>query len=482
MIVVFVIDTSPSMGTHIGDSGMSRLDVAKMATEEIVKGLKRRLQVHNSEMQQSPPKVQESFRNIGLGFMPKDDLLLLSTARQYTSHPSTAACAAGGRLLVGFDYLTNENNVNGNNTSSAVEQQYPHGIDAFQRELKNLKASDWTPPTRQQQQMGKKVMFPEDGGGIVGLNAALSAGLNMMSRYRLRYRTTENYAMGRLPSPAVLNPSTGGTSLHALQPACLVLITDAECLRVSEPGGGALELSSNSLLKESYHEPYRWDQRVFILGVSDKDKPIPNQLRALSEVTGGSCFVVERSTIAQTSDLLVKLMAPPRPRLPVQDPIAYPPINTNSIKNFHGSFVQAGPICQIQSFGDLDSGLSKHRAMLLYVPHLTGCVATGDDIGVFQSPIYPISESFFPNKKLDTLPPRPAQPLLMFSRHPSQLGSKSFEASSVMKILQKLDQLTLANRKIIAPNTSIATQQSWLLKRDVVSFGFSLSSGCDHLR
>jgi integrator complex subunit 6 len=454
MIVVFVIDTGASMATPVvGTSGMSRLDIAKMATEEIVKQLKKRLQTHNSELQQSPPKVQESFHNIGLGFMPKDDLLLLSTGRQYTSHASTAACAAGGRLLVGFDNVTNENNSSGNNTTgNAMEQQYPHGVDVFQRELKNLKASD--PPTKQQQQEGT----------VAGLNAALSAGLNMMSRYRLRYRTTENYAMGRLPSPAVLNPSTGGASLNALQPACLVLITDGECLRTSE-----LKLSSNSLLKESYLEPYRWDQRVFVMGVNDRDKPVPNQLRALSEVTGGSCFMIERSNMIQTSDLLVKLMAPSRPRLPIQDPIAYPPVNAKPVKGFHGSFVQSGPICQFQSFGDLDTSPSKHRAMLLYVPHISGSSDTArDETGIFQSPIYPISESYFPNKKLDTLPPRSAQPVLMYSRHPSQLGSKSLDASSVMKMLQKLDQLTIANRKIIAPNASIATQQSWLLKRDVV--------------
>ena len=81
MIVVFVIDTSPSMGKPLVEctnddnnrdsSSMSRLDLAKMAVEEVARRLKKRIHEHNLHLQQLPHKLQESFHNIGLGFPRK---------------------------------------------------------------------------------------------------------------------------------------------------------------------------------------------------------------------------------------------------------------------------------------------------------------------------------------------------------------------------------------------------------------------------
>lgn len=448
-------------------------------------------------------------RNVGLGFAAKDEFLLLSTGRQYMQQPGTAACGAGGRLLVGFggDHLDSpmlSGSDNNSNSSSDHQQQTPgpsshHGVDAFQRELKRLKATEWDPnssssssslSSSQHQQLGippeskQRTPFPEDGGGAAGLNAALSAGLQMLSRYRLRFKATENFAMGRLPTPAVLNPSGGGPATQALQPACLVLITDGACLR-SPPseGGGSLKLQSSSLLREFYQEPFRWDQRIFCLGVGARDGTPSTQffhphLRALCEVTGGSHMMLRSSggSLSQFADFLVKLMCPPRPRdLPLPDPIQIPPQQNSSIVGSAGTFVNAGPVCTFQALEpDMDSGQppTKHRALILYVPHSSaggsGLSSSVDDSGTFQTPIWCLPEMFFPNKKLDTLPARPAQPNLLFSRYPARLGSKCFEASSVMKSLHRLDQLVLANRNFVSQPVSVAPQnQPRLLKRDV---------------
>ena len=535
MIVVFVIDTSPSMGKPLVDNSasdhdknnntsgnsnsMSRLDLSKMVVEEVVRKLKKRVHEHNSQLQQLSPKLQESFHNIGLGFIPKDEYLLLSTAPQHTSQPGTTICGAGGRLLVGFgaDHYAGNNTMtaggggesnnhgagNNGNSNSAMDQPVvsplqhqhnQHGIDSFQRELKHLKATEWKGSS-------SKNKFPEDGGGAMGLNAALSAGLQMMSRYRLKFKATENFAMGRLPSSAILNPTIGGASTHALQPACLIMITDGACLR-SPPseGGGTLKLNSSTLLREFYQEPFRWDQRIFCLGVGGKESTTSTQylhphLRALCEVTGGSHTMLRSSSsangsLSHFSDLLLNLMAPQRPRhLPIPDPISLFPSGQqqqqqkqNTTKGVNGAaFVNGGPVVTFQALEpDMNAGkpATKHRAGIFYVPIIHGDaslsssasssgVSSGDDIPMFQPPIWCIPESFFPTKKLDTLPPRPAQPCLLFSRFPSRLGSKCFEPSSVMKALARLDQLVLANLKFIAPSGTFSNQQSRFLKRDV---------------
>jgi hypothetical protein len=533
MIVVFVIDTSPSMGKPLGDAnsspsspsgstsssssssssrGMSRLDLSKMAVEEIVRGLKKRMHEHNSQLQQAHPHLQEAMRNVGLGFAPRDEFLLLSTGRQYMQQPGTEACGAGGRLLVGFggDHLDStilsgsDNNSNGSVDQQQQHQQHHtpgpsshHGVDGFQRELKRLKVTEWDPTpssssssTPSSPQSGilpvskQRPPFPEDGGGAVGLNAALSAGLQMLSRYRLRFKATENFAMGRLPTAAILNPSGGGPAIQALQPACLVLITDGACLR-SPPseGGGSLKLQSSSLLREFYQEPFRWDQRIFCLGVGARDGTPSTQffhphLRALCDVTGGSHMMLRSSggSLSQFADLLVKLMCPPRPRdLPLLDPIQIPTQQNPLLVGSSGTFVNAGPVCTFQALEpDMDSGQPppKHRALILFAPHSSaggsGLSSALDDPGVFQSPVWCLPETFFPSKKLDTLPPRPAQPNLLFSRYPARLGSKCFEASSVMKSLHRLDQLILANRNFVSQPASVASQnQARLLKRDV---------------
>ena len=81
---------------------------------------------------------------MGLGFMPHDEFLLLSTGNQHSEQPATAACGAGGRLLVGYSGELHHHDVN--NPNEAPVMQHPsNNIDRFQKELKTLHATDWEP-------------------------------------------------------------------------------------------------------------------------------------------------------------------------------------------------------------------------------------------------------------------------------------------------------------------------------------------------
>ena len=130
MIVVFVVDTSPTMAKPaIGEHGMSRLDTAKMIVEDLSRQLRKRHAEHVRFLtQDANPSLQRSFINLGqkgnlLG--SGDTLLLLSTSRQY---PGTAACAAGGRLLVGFGASPNAPG----DTSGPGDGQSPQHSDSSQ--------------------------------------------------------------------------------------------------------------------------------------------------------------------------------------------------------------------------------------------------------------------------------------------------------------------------------------------------------------
>lgn len=484
MIVVFVIDTSPSMRQPLhekdrpstGAGGMSRLDLAKMAVEDIVRGLTKRVNEHNDYLQQNPWK-HIPLRSVGLGFCPNDEFLLLSTGRQHTSQPATAACGAGGRLLVGFGDHSREQSAD---NPSEQPVHHPSSADSFQKELKCLTATDWEPgkigPDKQ------PPLFPEDGGGSVGLNLALSVGLQMLSRYRLSFRDTENFGMGRLPWPAMISPN-GDPASHALQPACLILITDGVCLH-SPPseGGGSLQLQyGNMPLREFYKEPFRWDQRIFCLGVGGKEgvtsaQFLHPQLRALCEVTGGSHMMLRSSgTLSQSTDSLLKKIAPPRPRdFPIPNPIKLEAPHFPMVGAL-GTFVGGGPVCCFQALeGDVDTAQPspKHRALLLYSPHeqpqLRKEQLSLSMQDAFQPPTWCIPESFFPNKMLDTLPPRSAQPILLFSRFPARIGSKSFDPAQLIKSLARLDQIVITNRKFIAQaQGQRGGTQVKLLNRDV---------------
>jgi hypothetical protein len=322
MIVVFVIDTSPSMGEQLiastnnhkenesnsnnqdTNSGMSKLDLAKMTVESISKMMEKRIYEHNTkvqEQQQNHPNQSFGFHN---GYCLPDQFLLLSTGRQQVTSQSqqkqsssSAVCGAGGRLLVGFGEYndTSPSSIGSNqqqqltNHQQLLQQNHKH--EAFEKELKLLNATSWVKSnekrgTGEDQDSSSNIdNFPEDGGGSIGLNIALSTGLQLLSRYRLHNSATENFGMGRLPTNQNLIPNNiSGTNVggiqksppgslvqasSALQPACLILLTDGECLRrPKSEGGGSLQLQFNMPLRELYRE--RKSQfSIFALFVSD---------------------------------------------------------------------------------------------------------------------------------------------------------------------------------------------------------------------
>lgn len=220
MIVVFVVDNSPSMSLPAsGQSGMSRLDTAKMCVEDIVTQMRKRQTQHVKLItEEHSAENQRSYVNLGLGGSHPDQFLLLSTAPQY---PEASGCAAGGRLLVGFG--TNVSSLDSGNAQHQADAQGGmddhHMKETFNRQLKGLKAASWDSSS------GK--LFPDHAGGAKGLNAALSAGLQLLSRYRLQSRYTENFGLGRLPNPSISSaPASQSPVNGALQPACLIVLTD----------------------------------------------------------------------------------------------------------------------------------------------------------------------------------------------------------------------------------------------------------------
>jgi len=490
MIVVFVVDTSPSMAEPVSSTqSMSKLDLAKMAVESLSKGLDKRVLDHNREFQQESPTSQQSLHNLGLGYCSPDQFLLLSTGRQYSqlSAPALAACGAGGRLLVGYRAGYHGDAENSRELHQQTTFSTNHG--EFERELKRLRATDWAPFPPQLApgsavggQQPQRMPFPEDGGGAIGLNAALSSGLRLLSRYRLEHRATENFGMGRLPSSTILSASAAvslggkgqggqskkGTATHALQPACLVLVTDGKCL--SKPpaeGGGNLTLQfGNAPLREFYREPFRWDQRIYCIGVGDgASRSLHPSLRAFCDVTGGCYnFIQSSSSLSNLSEKLIQLIAPPVPtKMPIPNPLRLPfqsgkTESEGSLIKVTGAFVNGGPVC---SFQQTEVGDSAHRALLLHAPCQTDAK---EKAHVYQPPIWCIPESFFPDKKLESLPPRSGQPLLHYSRHyQHQVGINTFDPLQLMKVLSRLDQLVASNKQLLS--TTGATSQQNNLRR-----------------
>jgi hypothetical protein len=303
MIVVFVVDTSPSMAEPAAQStksgaatGISRLDVAKMAIESLSRSMDKRVADHNRSVLVASAQMAAGKQHHTLGRLEQfDELMLLSTSLQpdvlhkkkegrkrssscdgqHTSIKRTrsssfdsiedaaamhATCGAGGRLLFGcVDSL--ENNYMPDGQTVGMLPHPPNRAD-FERELKRLRVAT-LPQTASD--LSLKPSFPEWAGGAAGLNTALSHGLGLLSRYRLtRGRVVEHFGMGRLPwfehqmamMPKEKNETNASKNVSPLQPACLVLLTDGECLRLPpEKGGGGLRLQFGSIpLREFYKE------------------------------------------------------------------------------------------------------------------------------------------------------------------------------------------------------------------------------------
>lgn len=495
MIVVFVIDTSSSMaqpsqsgGGITGHSSISRLDLAKMSVENLSRSMDKRILEHNrnvlmaSAQQHQLQQQQQSLQHVDVGRLEQfDDFLLLSSSLQPDSNgngsssplstldsiEAHAGCGAGGRMLVG----SIEDDKSSAMSDHDGHNMVPHPPDRheFEYELKRLKTAKF-PDNKP---------FPDWAGGAIGLNTALSHGLGLLSRYRLtRGRDVEHFGMGRLPwfqhqmakasnnnnkqqqQSAGWDHDSSSTG-PPLQPACLILLTDGECLRLPpEKGGGGLSLRFGNIpLREFYREPFRWDQRIFILHTADvSTPPLHKSLRALCEVTGGAYIRINPTD--SLSNILSRI-SPPRP-IPysIPDPLRISPPTPVQFDNAAGrssSFVNGGPVCSFQCMeGAPQQQPSIHRAMIMFAGSceqprwIFNPTASSSPQSTFiPTPIWSIPESHFPSKKLDTLPPRPSQPLLHYSRNYQAVASTVFDPYYVMKALHHLDHLYVTIRQFL---------------------------------
>ena len=596
MIFVFVVDTSPSMGkpafpsstnpTNVsgnGSNSLSRLDVAKMVVEDFHRQWRKLRQKQmpsgggtlnflgplgqwpiastttttSSSSQQQQQQQQQ---------LP-DQFLLLSTSRQHSDR--TATCAGGGRLLVGY-YHHPQQQQPSSSTEAPLSPATAASVDiatiateTFHRELKQLKVA--TIPTNNDTNESTSTTtattWNEEWGGAAGLNIALSTGLELISRYRLQYKHTEHFGMGRLPNTAInmilpspttaaaqssnvpatasqqqqpqppssnANATIVGPATSALQPACLIVLTDGACLRNSEKqGGGSIQLHYGlQPLREFYQEPFRWDQRIFIQAIGVNSSTMTStqylhpQLRTLCDVTGGAHFIVRlnhphqhqhhhnfNSGIQSTNEAMLRYMCPSLPNeLPIPDPLytsvmrkdnnatlqqqSAPIVLSNNSNSNPFCFMNGGPICSFQCLEMEEPNNKKsnkvYRAMMLYVGSAatttttTTTALTNDPSSLrpgtttttttLSSPIYCLPESYFPGKTLDTLPPRSAQPKLFYSKYPMNLGMKSFvPLQFIQQQLYRLDQLHIAihNLKFIPQQHPQLVPPVRLLHRDV---------------
>ena len=279
-------------------TGVSRLDVAKMAIESLSRSMDKRIVDHNRSVLVASAQLSAGKQIQHVGRLEQfDEFMLLSTSLQpdvssnvtegrkrsnsfemgekskkrmrsssfdsvEAASEKHATCGAGGRLLYGCVNASTESaSVQDGSCQTAGILPHPPNRAGFDRELKRLRAA--TLP--QTNDASAKPAFPAWAGGAAGLNTALSHGLGLLSRYRLTHgRIVENFGMGRLPWFEHQMASLGkennnqhtGKNRSPLQPACLVLLTDGECLHLPpEKGGGGLRLQfGNMPLREFYKE------------------------------------------------------------------------------------------------------------------------------------------------------------------------------------------------------------------------------------
>ena len=180
------------------------------------------------------------------------------------------------------------------------------------------------------------------------------------------------------------------------------------------------------------------------------------------------------------TELLSRLIAPKIPKeWPLPNPLKsphlpYPIGDSNKYDtNNRGVFVNGGPICCFQQLEATASGqpAPMYRAMLFYSPNSyemdDGTGNTGTKLRQSSPPIWCIPESYFPSKKIDTLPPRTAQPILNFSKHYQVVGMNTFDPIYIMKSLHRLEQIVTSNRILTHGNNSKQVQQHNVLQYDV---------------
>lgn len=197
-------------------------------------------------------------------------------------------------------------------------------------------------------------------------------------------------------------------------------------------------------------------------------------LNAFCELTGG-CHTPIRSVqdIPQVTNMISSLIAPRLPTpWPMQNPLKLPHVQTanaagNEMIMSGEVFLNGGPVCAFQVLERNSAGqpAAVHRAMLLYAPcwNNDALKSTQKNSNPLP-PIWPIPESYFPSKKMESLPPRTAQPLLSYTRYYQAVGTCAFDPMKVMQMLYRLDHFVVSNRTMSHGSLQIANK---LLQRDI---------------
>ncbi len=218
---------------------------------------------------------------------------------------------------------------------------------------------------------------------------------------------------------------------------------------------------------------FRWDQRIFCLGVGPSGAKLHPSLRAFCDVTGG-CYTPIRNVqdIPQVTNLMSSLMSPRLPSpWPIQNPLKLPHIKASATENEWNvggaAFLNGGPVCAFQVMERNSAGQpgTIHRAMLCFIPCWTNDALKGNQkSNPPQPPIWCIPESYFPSKNMDNLPPRTAQPLLHYTRYYQAVGTCAFDPMKVMQMLHRLDHFIISNRSMSHGSQQVANK---ILQRDV---------------
>ena len=253
-----------------------------------------------------------------------------------------------------------------------------------------------------------------------------------------------------------------------------------------------------TLHRVCYFIAFRWDQRIFCLGVGPSGGKLHPSLHAFCDLTGG-CHTPIRSVqdIPQVTNLMSLLMAPRLPTpWPIQNPLKLPHVQSSyaldSESNINGEvFLNGGPISAFQVLERNSAGQpgTVHRAMLCFTPRWNNDALKGNQKNNSpQPPIWCIPESYFPSKKIESLPPRTAQPLLSYTRYYQAVGTCAFDPMKIMQLLHRLDHFIISNRSMSHGSQQVANKLiqrdvyvcQWLSQDGRVSRGPSSQRGLEH--
>jgi len=192
---------------------------------------------------------------------------------------------------------------------------------------------------------------------------------------------------------------------------------------------------------------FRWDQRIICLRINSSLDDLHPSLKALCDVTGGYHGDIRSvSCVDAVVESLLRSLAPALPHIPFPNPLQAPrqPKADHLIKKITGGlFVNGGPICIFQSMSSENRSL--YRAMLLFVPTSLDNGKNNTIATTMSTPMWCIPESFFPSSKYDSLPPRNAQPTLIYF----DTNVIDFNASEFMKALNRLDEYHANNARFL---------------------------------